>query len=491
VYRPSLALLTDLYQLTMAYGYWKSGLDDREAVFHLSFRKHPFDGGFAVACGLSSALDWIESLRFDDEDLAYLGGLRGADGEPLFDAAWFERLRGLRLRLDVDAMPEGTVAFAHEPLVRVRGPIVDCQLLETLLLNEVNFQTLIATKAARVCLAAEGDPVIEFGLRRAHGIDGGLSASRAAFVGGCSSTSNVLAGRLFGIPVGGTHAHSWVMLLGDEPAAFRAYAGALPNNVVFLVDTYDTIAGVKHAITVGRELRAAGHELLGVRLDSGDLAWLSRESRRLLDEAGFPGARIYASNELDESVIQSLKQQGARIDVWGVGTQLVTGGGCSALGGVYKLAAARRPGESWVHRIKLSDQTAKVSTPGVLGVRRYRDAGGYLADAIHDELLGDDGSGGGPITVVHPTDPTRKKVVPAGTDFEELLVPVMRDGRRLAPDAPLDEARTRAREQLARFHPGVTRFLNPHAYPAGLESRLHDLRNQLVLEARGAAGRAA
>ncbi|HUL79764.1 MAG TPA: nicotinate phosphoribosyltransferase, partial [Vicinamibacteria bacterium] len=361
VYRPSLALSTDLYELTMAQGYRHAGRSDEEAVFHLFFRKNPFDGGFAVACGLVRALDYLEGFHFTDEDVAYLGTVTGNDGRPLFDPDFLGELTGLRLRCDVDAVPEGTVVFPYEPLVRVRGPILHAQLVETALLNFVNFETLIATKAARVCLAARGDEVVDFGLRRAQGPDGGLSASRAAYVGGCSATSNVLAGRLFGLPVRGTHAHSWVMAFDTEAEAFEAWTRAQPNNCVLLVDTYDTLPGVRRAAEAARRLRAHGHEPIGIRLDSGDLAWLSIEARRILDEAGLSSARILASNDLDEHLIASLKEQGARIDVWGVGTRLVTGGGQAALDGVYKLGAVRPPGRPWQHRVKVSEQAAKTS----------------------------------------------------------------------------------------------------------------------------------
>src|SRR6185295_7194692 len=266
---------------------------------------------------------------------------------------------------------------------------------------------LIATKAARVCLATKGEPVLEFGLRRAHGVDGALAASRAAYIGGCAATSNVLAGKRFGIPVRGTHAHSWVMSFDSELESFRAYADVMPNNCVFLVDTYDTLQGVKNAVEVGRALRARGQELGGIRLDSGDLAWLSVEARRILDEAGFPKALIVASNDLDEHLIQSLKVEGAAIDVWGVGTKLATAYDQPALGGVYKLAAVRRPGQAWTYRVKLSEQTVKVSTPGIQQVRRFVAGGEFMADAIYDEELG---LGAGDVTIVDPVDPTRQKV---------------------------------------------------------------------------------
>ena len=480
LYRPSLALLTDLYQLTMAYAYWKSGMEPLEAAFHVSFRRNPFGGGFTVACGLEYAIDLIESLRFEEDDLAYLAEVRGSDGEKLFDRAFLDHLGSLRLACDVDAVPEGTLVFPLEPLVRVTGPILHAQLIETPLLNLVNFQSLIATKAARVVLAARGDPVLEFGLRRAQGLDGGLAASRAAWVGGCAATSNVMAGRLFGIPVSGTHGHSWVMAFDDELSAFRAYAEALPNNCIFLVDTYDTRQGVRHAIQVGEELRARGHEMLGVRLDSGDLAWLSTEARKMLDEAGFTKARVLASNELDEHLVASLKEQGAAISAWGVGTRLVTGHPDAALGGVFKLTAVRRPGEAWRHKVKLSEQPIKTSIPGVLQVSRFRGDAEAVADVIFDIGMPPKG----PVTMVDPLDPTRRRTIPAGTPSQDLLVPIFRAGRRVYDPPPLTEVRRRVADELSRFHAGVKRFVNPHRYPVGLERGLHDLRTRLIVEAR-------
>lgn len=481
IYGQSLALLTDFYQLTMAYGYWKSGMQDKEAVFHLFYRKNPFQGGYAVACGLAAALEFLRDFRFDAGDLEYLGGIAGNDGRPLFEPGFLDHLRQLRFTCDVDAMPEGTVVFPNEPLVRLRGPLVQCQLLETPLLNILNFQTLIATKAARVCLAARGEPVLEFGLRRAQGVDGALAASRAAYVGGCAATSNVLAGRLFGIPVKGTHAHSWVMSFADERQAFRAYAEAMPNNCVFLVDTYDTLEGVRRAVEVGRWLREQGHEMVGVRLDSGDLAYLSIEARRILDEAGFPRAAVVASNDLDEHVIESLKDQGATIGVWGVGTKLATAYDQPALGGVYKLAAIRDPGGAWRYTVKLSEQAIKVSNPGIQQVRRFRQDGQYVADCIYDQQ----GAPGETMTLVDQLDMTRRKTMGPGAEHEDLLVPVMRAGASCYQAPPLAEVRDRARTQLEGFHGGVKRFLNPHQYPVGLEKGLFDLKTRLVLEARG------
>ena len=481
VYRGSLGLLIDLYELTMAYGYWRSGSWTDEAVFHLHFRKPPFGSGFTLACGLAPVIEFIESFRFSAEDLGYLAGLRGDDGSPLFTADFLDVLRRLELSCDIDGIPEGTVVFPQEPLVRVRGPILQAQILETALLNLINFQTLIATKAARVCLAAQGDPVIDFGLRRAQGIDGGLAASRAAYAGGCSGTSNVLAGKLFGIPVKGTHAHSWVLSFDSEPEAFDAWAEAMPNNSIFLVDTYDSLEGVRHAVEAGRRLRARGHEMAGVRLDSGDLAYLSIEARKILDAAGFPETRILGSSELDEHLIESLKLQGAKIGAWGVGTRLVTGHEDPALGGVYKLTAVRETPEApWKYKVKLSEQAVKITNPGIQQVRRFSDDGLFLADMIYDEELGTPAAP----TIVDPTDMTRRKEIPQGAPWEDLLVPVFRAGRRVYDPPPLDEVRQRGLEQLGRLHPGIKRFANPHQYPVGLEPKLFDLRIRLILEAR-------
>jgi len=400
------ALLTDLYQLTMAQAYVASGIAETHGCFHLYFRSNPFGGGYSVACGLEQAIEYLESLRFGPDETNYLGTLNGADGRPLFSADFLGWLSQLEFTCDVDAVPEGTVVFPREPLIRVSGPLPLCQIVETALLNIVNFQTLVATKASRCVHAAAGAPVIEFGLRRAQGPDGGLSASRAAYAGGCASTSNVLAGHRYGVPVAGTHAHSWVMAFDSEAEAFEAYARALPNNVTFLVDTYDTVEGVRHAVEAGLGLRELGHELIGVRIDSGDLAWLSRRAREILDKGGFPNAKVIASNELDEHLIASLIDQGAAIDVWGVGTKLATAWDQPALGGVYKLSAIRRPGEQWISRIKVSEQTAKVTTPGVLGVRRFlRPDGSMAGDMIYDTLE----APAAEATMVHPEDPLDRK----------------------------------------------------------------------------------
>jgi nicotinate phosphoribosyltransferase len=487
LYRHSLALLTDLYQLTMAYAYWKHGLAEREAVFHLTFRQNPFGGRYAVACGLSPVVDFLRELSFAEDDLRYLATLTTAEGRPLFEAEFIEYLRRLTFQCDVDAIPEGTVVFAGEPLVRVRGPLLQSQIIETPLLNLVNFQTLIATKAARVCRAAAGRPVLEFGLRRAQGIDGGLAASRAAFIGGCAATSNVLAGKLFGIPVKGTHAHSWVMAFDDERVAFQAYASALPGNCIFLVDTYDSLTGVRNAIAVAEQLRREGHSLLGIRLDSGDFVTLSRQSRQLLDNAGFEAAAIVVSGDLDEYRIEQLLREEACIDVWGVGTRLVTGHDQPALGGVYKLAALRDSTGQWEYKLKLSEQDSKQSEPGILQVRRLRSAAGrFVADMIYDEPAGLPDS---PTLV--PLGTHEARMPPECADQADLLVPVFRGGRAVYEPPSAAEARQRAVGQLASFGERVLQLQTPESYLVGLEQGLHTLKNGLVAAARrgSAAGR--
>ena len=358
------------------------------------------------------------------------------------------------------------MVFPHEPLLRVRGPILQAQLLETALLNIVNFQTLIATKAARVCLAARGDPVLEFGLRRAQGLDGGLAASRAAYVGGAARRRTCSPAGCFGIPVRGTHAHSWVMSFDDELEAFEAYARAMPNNCVFLVDTYDTLEGVRNAVKSARELRASGHEAIGIRLDSGDLAWLSIEARRMLDAAGFQAAMIVASNDLDEHLIESLKEQGATIDVWGVGTRLVTGYDQPALGGVYKLGAVREPGGAWQYASSSPSRRSRSRTPASSRCAASAGPTGFVADVIYDEESGIARRARGR----RPDGPDPPEAHPSRNAVRGLLVPVYAGAGRLRP-ARARRGRARARAQLAGLHPGIRRFVNPHQYPVGLELR--------------------
>ncbi len=476
-------LFTDLYQLTMAQGYWQQGRAEDQAVFHLGFRKPPFRGGYAIACGLAQVVELIEKFGYSGAQLEYLASLTGNDGRPLFAPGFLRWLEGLRASVDLDAMPEGTACFAHEPLLRVRGPLAQAQLLETALLTIVNFQTLIATKAARICGAAQGEPVLEFGLRRAQGLDGGLTASRAAYVGGCVGTSNVAAGARFGIPIRGTHAHAWVMAFASEAEAFAAYAAAMPNNCVFLVDTYDTLRGVDRAIAQGLALREAGHELAGIRLDSGDLAELSKAARAKLDAAGFESAAIVASNDLDEYRITALKQAGAKISVWGVGTRLATAYDQPALGGVYKLAALRSDdSQPWRRMVKLSDTPIKTSIPGILQVRRYRRAGAPILDVVYDEELGPPEPG----AIASDIDPLSDATVPvpdADAEVADLLVPILRAGARVAAPEPTPALRERALAERAALPAAVTRLTDADRYDVALEPRVAELKRSLIAAA--------
>jgi nicotinate phosphoribosyltransferase len=470
------ALTTDLYEVTMACGYFKAGVTDDEAVFHVTFRENPFGGQFTVACGLATAIDFLRAFHFTDTEVDYLGSQRGNDGKPLFDSGFLDYLRGLQLTCNVDAIPEGTLVFPNEPLIRIIGPIIQCQLLETALLNILNFQSLIATKAARVCLAAEHDPVIEFGLRRSQGVDGGLTAARAAYIGGCAGTSNLQAGQQFGIPVSGTQAHSWIMFFENELEAFKTYAKAMPNNCIFLVDTYDSIDGIRHAIKVAGELRRQGHEMIGVRLDSGDGVALSVKARRMLDKAGFANAKIVGSGDLDEYMITDLKQRGAKIDVWGVGTKLSTGQPDAALGVIYKLGAIRRAGEEWQYRIKLSEESAKVSVPGSLQVRRFHQPEGrFIADAIYET----DHGVSQPCEIADVETEDKMKI-PRNIRYADLLVPIFRAGRVVYEAPNIDGSREYARKQLSCAPPGILQLNDPKPYKVGLEQSLHALRSKLI-----------
>lgn len=471
IYNQSLALLTDLYQLTMVYGYWKAGRADRQAVFHINFRRWPFKGGFALAAGLETAIEFISALQFSPSDLAYLEKLG------LFEKPFLDFLSRFSFACDIDAMPEGTLVFPYEPLLRVRGPIWQAQLLESALLNIINFQTLIATKAARICMAAHPDPVIEFGVRRAQGIDGAISASRAAFIGGCEATSDVVAGKLFGIPVRGTHAHSWIMAFEEEGMAFETFAKIMPKGCILLIDTYDSLRGAKEAIRVAKSI--PGFELYGVRLDSGDLAGLSIEVRKMLDQAGFTKAKIMASNELDEYLIRDLKQQGAKISVWGVGTHLVTSKDQPALDGVYKLAAIQNERGEWVHKLKLSEQTAKVTNPGMLQVRRFFDGQFYVADAIYDEILGVQE----PCTLIDSHDPN-VQATPT-MHFSDLLIPIFRKGKPIYQSPTIQAMQAHAKQELARLPPAMERFTNPQLYLVGLEKNLYQKKLEMIRRLKG------
>lgn len=446
IYRPDFGMLTDLYQLTMAYGYYRQGLHQRKSIFHLFYRKPPFGGQFAVAAGLPLAIDLIKGLRFSADDVQYLGRQKGADGKALFNEQFLNYLQRLKFSGDVWAIPEGEAVFPHEPLLRIEANLVEAQLLETALLTVMNFSTLIATKAARIrAAAAPEDTVLEFGLRRAQGIDGGLTASRAAYLGGCDASSNVWAGRYYNIPIKGTHAHSWVMIFPDELTAFEAYAESLPNNAILLVDTYDTLEGVRRALKVAGDLTKRGHKLLGIRLDSGDLAELSKAARQLLDQAGFHDTAIVASNDLDEYRIKALRESGAAITVWGVGTRLVTAYDQPALGGVYKLAAVEDEDGNLQARIKLSEQAIKVSNPGKLQVRRYFDEGNKtVASQLYSEL--------------HPQPAHR--IIDHGEAYpmpstaskqRDLLQPIFRAGALVYTPPSLEASRALALQTFAEF----------------------------------------
>ena len=476
----NLIMLTDLYQLTMMYGYHRHGISSRRAVFTMFFRDAP-GLNYAVMAGNEQLREYILNLRFGEADIAYLDGLKQ------FDREFLDSLRDFRFTGDIDIIPEGTIVFPGEPLVRVDAPLAQAQLVETALLNLIGHQSLIATKANRVARAAAPGQVMEFGLRRAQGPDAGVLGARAAFVGGCTSTSNVLAGQRFGIPVSGTHAHSWVMSFGSELEAFRAYADCFPDKALLLVDTYDTLAsGVPHAIKVFNELRARGHKPLGIRLDSGDLAYLSIRAREMLDEAGFPEALICASNDLDEYLIRDLKQQGARIDLWGVGTKLITSADRSAFGGVYKMNALQTQGQL-APKIKLSDNPVKVTLPGRQELYRLYDAQGMaVADliALDDEVIDPNR----PLTIFDPQD-TWKRMTLSGFTAKKLLAPFIRGGQpvgALPTLRQIQEYRARDEQTIWEQH---LRLVNPAAFKVDWSDKLWQLRHRMLHEGKEESAR--
>ncbi len=476
IYKSSLSLLTDLYQLTMGYGYFKQGMAEQEAVFHLFFRKNPFKGNYVVTSGLHDVITFLKQFRFTTDDISYLRSLNGSDGNPLFTEDYLDYLFKLEFSCDVDAIPEGRVVFPHEPLVRIKGPLLQGQLLETALLNIINFQSLISTKSSRVCFAANGDPVLEFGMRRSQGIDGALSASRAAYLGGVTSTSNVLAGKIYGVPLKGTHAHSWIMSFPTELEAFEAFSEVMPNNCVFLVDTYNTVQGIKNAILTGEKLLKKGHKMLGIRLDSGDLAQLSIIARDLLDKAGFQHADIVASNDLDEYMIQKLKSDGAKINVWGVGTRLVTGYDQPALGGVYKVSAIKEQNH-WVYKIKVSEDLIKISNPGILQVRRYYNSSELFTDVMYnvEDHKSDDHFSG------QTLNGKIKITIPDSTQFEDLLKPIFRKGKLVYAEPSLDESRMTAERDLKRLPKSIRELSEASdSYQVILEEKLHELKTSLI-----------
>jgi len=464
---PGSLLSNDLYQLTMARAYRLAGRHEREAVFHLGIRRPPFGGGFIVAAGLGSLLADLERLRFSSSDLDYLGGLRDAVDRPVFEAEFLDYLRAWRFRGAIEAVPEGTLVFPGEPLLRVRAGLLDAQLLETPLLNCLGFQSLVATKAARVRLAAGPEAeILEFGLRRAQGPDGGVSASRAAFLGGCDGTSNLAAGSRWQIPVRGTHAHSFVLAAGDEERAFAEWIRAAPASLVFLVDTFESETGIERVIAA---CRAAGVRPQGVRLDSGDLAALSRAARRRLDEAGYTDCRVIASGDLDEDRIAELRRRGAAIDTWGVGTRLVTGHPDAAASAVYKLGALRGEDGRWLRLGKRSDDAEKASLLGSPQVVRWSLGSRWLGDAVFDDSEGAD-----PPALASLVWHGRQPRGLGGEDVrsETLLRPMVVAGALVEPPEPLAVARDRCRAQLRTMPPGLARLDDPPRYPVGVEGRM-------------------
>lgn len=469
----NLTLLTDLYQFTMMNGYAETGLADTEAVFDLFFRQMP-NLDFAVAAGLEQAVDYIKNLRFEEDDIAYLKSLN------CFGEKFFERLKTFRFTGDIFAMREGEMVFPHEPLMTVRAPLFQAQLVETALLNIINHQTLIATKAMKMANETKGG-IAEFGLRRAQGPDAGIYGARAAIIGGCVSTSNVLAGKMFGVKVSGTHAHSWVMSFPTELEAFRKYAELYPDECLLLVDTYDTLrSGVPNAIKVFDELKAAGHKPLGIRLDSGDLAYLSKKARVMLDAAGHTEAKIFASGDIDEYIIASLNAQGAKIDVWGIGTKLITASPRPALGGVYKMAAMRDKDGDWVPKMKISDTHEKITNPGFKTTYRILDGGRKAAAdliALDDEVIDTTK----PLTIFHPVETWKKKTF---TDYvlKKLPVQIFKNGELIYDLPDLKEIVAYANASKGEFWEEYKRLINPHVYKVDLSDGLYDLKKELMEE---------
>ena len=473
------ALTTDFYELTMMQGYFLNN-ENPDVVFDMFYRKNPFDGGYAVFAGLGELLPQLESLNFSANDIAYLKSLN------IFDQRFLDYLSTYKFKGDIYAPKEGTTVFPGEPLVRVHTKLIDAQLIESLLLNTVNFQTLIATKAMRVCTAAGDGAVMEFGLRRAQGMDGGLSASRAAYIGGCKLTSNTLAGKVFGIPVGGTMAHSWVMAYDNELEAFREFAKIYPNNCVLLIDTYDTLgSGIENAIIVGKEQQAKGLKM-GVRIDSGDLSYLARAVRQRLDEAGLPDATICVSNDLTEQIITTLVTDNVPIDSWGVGTNLVTGGDQAALGGVYKLSAKGRKDGTFQPTIKVSNSSAKTTNPGIKQIYRFYGKDRLaIADLItlDEEEIKD----GEDLIFYHPVTDGDLFLLRGGKydKVEKLLGCVMKDGKICVEQRSLKEIQDYAKESQSHFHKSYKRLINPHIYKVSLSKKLKNLKHDLILESKG------
>lgn len=478
--RQNLTLLTDLYELTMMQGYFRNKAQNETVIFDAFYRNNPGDGGYAIACGLEQVIQYVQELHFSEEDIEYLRSLH------IFDEDFLAYLADFHFSGDIYAIPEGTVIFPREPLVKVVAPIMEAQLMETAILNIINHQSLIATKAARVCHAARGDGIMEFGLRRAQGPDAGTYGARAAVIGGCIGTSNVLCGQLFDVPVKGTHAHSWIMSFPDEYSAFKAYADMYPDACILLVDTYDTLkSGVPNAIKVFTEMREAGIPLTfyGIRLDSGDLAYLSKKARKMLDAAGFPDAVISASNDLDEFLIDSLKEQGAAITSWGVGTNLITSKDCPSFGGVYKLAAIQAPDGSFIPKIKLSENSEKITNPGNKKIYRIyeKESGKIKADLIcmEDETYHESED----LMLFDPLEPWKKTLLKAGTyTLRELMVQVFSKGKCVYTSPKTMEIRDYCLQEQDTLWEETRRLVNPHKVYVDLSDKLYKTKIDLLNE---------
>ena len=477
----NLSLLTDLYQLTMLQGYFEEKQANETVIFDMFFRNNPHSGGYSVCAGLQQVIEYIEGLHFADEDISYLKTLN------LFSDKFLSYLKDFKFTGDIYAIPEGSVIFPKEPIMKIVAPIMEAQLIETALLNIINHQSLIATKASRVVFAANGDTVLEFGLRRAQGPDAGIYGARAAMIAGCFATSNVLAGQMFDVPIRGTHAHSWVMSFSDELTAFRKYANLYPNACILLVDTYDTLkSGVPNAIKVFNEMREKGIELknYGIRLDSGDLSYLSKKARQLLDNAGFKDAIISASNDLDENLISSLKLQGAKISSWGVGTNLITSKDCPAFGGVYKLSAVYESDKkAFKAKIKLSENAEKNTNPGNKKIYRIydKDTKKIIADLIclEEETLDTSEE----LLLFDPLDTWKKTLLPSHTYYtKELLVPVFKNGNCVYKSPSVMEIREYCKEEMDTLWEESRRLEYPHRTHVDLSQKLWDLKNNLLNE---------
>ena len=473
----NLTLLTDLYELTMMQGYYEKGQNEN-VIFDVFFRQNPCNNGYSVCAGLDQVIDYIKNLHFTYDDVDYLRGLG------IFKEDFLHYLSGFHFSGDIYAIPEGTGVFPKEPLLKVVAPIMEAQLVETAILNIINHQSLIATKTSRIVFAANGDGIMEFGLRRAQGPDAGLYGARAAMIGGCVGTSNVLAGQMFDVPVMGTHAHSWIMSFPDEYTAFKTYAEMYPDNCTLLVDTYDTLkSGVPNAIRVFQEFKDAGKPLIkyGIRLDSGDLAYLSKEARKMLDEAGFPEATICASNDLDEFLLHDLKMQGAAIDSWGVGTNLITSKDCPSFGGVYKLAAIQNEEGEFVPKIKISENTEKITNPGNKTIYRiYEKASGKIkADLIcfADEVIDPKQD----LLLFDPMDTWKKTKLAGGTyTVREILLPIFKNGECLYKSPTLKEIAAYCREEKDTLWDETKRLFYPHRVYVDLSQKLYAVKQSLL-----------